>query len=71
MYQRHVLGDGQLGGSPLLAGSMAWIDCDIVDEVDGGDHVIVLGRVLDLAADGDLRPLLFFRGRFGALTNGE
>lgn len=56
-------------GSPVLAGSVAWIDCEIDKEVDGGDHVIVLGRVLDLAAnDEESRPLLFFCGQFGALA---
>lgn len=32
-------------GSPLLAGVAAWFDCRRHDLVDGGDHVILLGRI--------------------------
>jgi len=32
--------------------------------LDGGDHVIAVGRVLDLGAL-DIKPLLFFRGGYG------
>lgn len=59
-----------LGGSPILDGALAWVDCEIVQEVDAGDHVLVLGRVLDLGAPIDGRPLLFFRGKFGRLAAG-
>ncbi|MGH3952136.1 MAG: flavin reductase family protein [Pseudonocardiaceae bacterium] len=55
-------------GSPILDGALAWIDCEIVGEAEGGDHVIVLGQVLDLASNGGSRPLLFYRGKFGALA---
>ena len=54
-------------GSPVLDGVLAWVDCEVVDEHDGGDHVLVVGRVLDLAVPRDARPLLFFRGRFASL----
>jgi len=51
-------------GAPLLAGVLAWVDCRLEHIHDGGDHVIVVGRVLDLGlAEG--RPLLFYRGGFG------
>lgn len=55
-------------GSPLLAGALAWVDCETVDEVSGGDHVIVVGRVLAMGSQRDLRPLLFYRGEFGSLA---
>ncbi|QKG19718.1 flavin reductase [Actinomadura verrucosospora] len=53
------------GGSPLLDGALAWIEADIDQELPGGDHTIVVGRVRDLAAGRAERPLLFFRGGFG------
>ncbi|MGO1181604.1 flavin reductase [Micrococcaceae sp. AOP34-BR2-30] len=56
------------GGSPLIDGAIAWIDCVIADVVDAGDHVIVLGSVLDLQPVGDNLPLLFFQGGFGGFT---
>jgi flavin reductase (DIM6/NTAB) family NADH-FMN oxidoreductase RutF len=53
-------------GSPVIEGCLAYIDCEIESAVDGGDHDIVLGRVVDLgvgSADGS--PLLFFQGGYG------
>lgn len=55
-------------GSPVLEGAVAWIDCDIEDVVEAGDHYIVLGRVRDLATAGEPDPLLFFRGGYGRFT---
>jgi 3-hydroxy-9,10-secoandrosta-1,3,5(10)-triene-9,17-dione monooxygenase reductase component len=55
-------------GSPVIPGSIAWIDCDIHDVHDGGDHAIVVGLVKSLrTVDGaDPRgPLLFFQGGYG------
>ena len=54
-------------GSPVLDGVVAWIDGALEAEHDGGDHTIVVARVLDLGADADRRPLLFHRGSYGFL----
>lgn len=53
-------------GSPLLDDVLAWIDCRIQAEHDAGDHVITVGRVLGLGARSRGRPLLFYRGGYGA-----
>lgn len=52
-------------GSPVLAGAVSWIECEVDSEVDGGDHWIVLGRVLNLAVQRPSLPLLFFQGGYG------
>jgi 3-hydroxy-9,10-secoandrosta-1,3,5(10)-triene-9,17-dione monooxygenase reductase component len=52
-------------GAPLLAGALAWIDCRLEAMHDGGDHLIAVGRVLDLGNRVDGRPLLFYRGGYG------
>jgi 3-hydroxy-9,10-secoandrosta-1,3,5(10)-triene-9,17-dione monooxygenase reductase component len=52
-------------GAPVLDGVSAWIDCSLYAEHDGGDHTIVVGRVLDLGADASRPSLLFYRGRYG------
>lgn len=53
-------------GSPILDGILAYIDCDLVTEHDGGDHLIAVGRVRELAiCDASAAPLLFFRGGYG------
>ena len=58
-------------GSPVLDGVVAWIDGELWAEYDGGDHTIVVARVLDLGADPDRRPLLFHRGAYGLLHRSE
>jgi flavin reductase (DIM6/NTAB) family NADH-FMN oxidoreductase RutF len=52
-------------GSPVLADALAWIDCRIETEHDAGDHIITVGRVLDLEVTREAKPLLFYRGGFG------
>jgi flavin reductase (DIM6/NTAB) family NADH-FMN oxidoreductase RutF len=55
-------------GAPVLDGVAAWIECDLVDVVAAGDHLFVLGRVLDLAVAADRRPLIFFQGGYARLS---
>ena len=57
-------------GAPRLAGAAAWIDCTVHAVHTGGDHLIVVGRVDALGADGPVEPLLFHRGRFARLDGG-
>jgi flavin reductase (DIM6/NTAB) family NADH-FMN oxidoreductase RutF len=52
-------------GAPLLTGALAWMDCWLEVVHDGGDHVIAVGRVLDLGTAESGRPLLFYRGGYG------
>ena len=59
-------------GSPVLAGVLAYVDCDLEVEHDAGDHTIAVGRVRELAiCEPDASPLLFFRGGYGSFTQGE
>ncbi|HSZ41684.1 MAG TPA: flavin reductase family protein [Trebonia sp.] len=53
-------------GPPLLDGALAWVDAEVETVHDGGDHWVVIGRVLDLGSSTALgqQPLLFYRGRF-------
>jgi 3-hydroxy-9,10-secoandrosta-1,3,5(10)-triene-9,17-dione monooxygenase reductase component len=53
-------------GPPLLDGALAWVDAEVETVHDGGDHYVVIGRVLDLGTTAALgqQPLLFYRGRF-------
>ncbi|WP_236653199.1 flavin reductase family protein [Streptacidiphilus melanogenes] len=56
-------------GSPRLEGALAWVDCTIHAVHTGGDHLIVLGRVRELAAPrgGEAGPLVFYRSGFRQL----
>ncbi len=54
-------------GSPVLDGSLAWVDCEVELVHDAGDHELIIGKVLDLGtADG--WPLLFFRSEFATVA---
>ncbi|HVK01103.1 MAG TPA: flavin reductase family protein [Gemmatimonadales bacterium] len=53
-------------GLVLLDGALAHIECDRFATYPGGDHTIVIGRVIG-GTTGDGRPLLYYRGGYGAL----
>jgi 3-hydroxy-9,10-secoandrosta-1,3,5(10)-triene-9,17-dione monooxygenase reductase component len=57
-------------GNPLLDGALAHVECDIEALHDGGDHVIVVGRVRALEAPGlaSESPLVYYRSRYRALS---
>jgi flavin reductase (DIM6/NTAB) family NADH-FMN oxidoreductase RutF len=57
------------GGAPMLPGAVAWVDCDLEATYPAGDHVLVLGRVLDLDAGPEAAPLVFHRGGYSRLSN--
>jgi flavin reductase (DIM6/NTAB) family NADH-FMN oxidoreductase RutF len=53
-------------GAPLIDGVLAWIDCDVEQVAEAGDHHAVLGRVRELEVGSDAAgPLLFYRGGYG------
>jgi 3-hydroxy-9,10-secoandrosta-1,3,5(10)-triene-9,17-dione monooxygenase reductase component len=52
-------------GAPILEDSIAFVDCETVAEHDAGDHIIVVGRVLELGYAPEGKPLLFYRGGYG------
>jgi flavin reductase (DIM6/NTAB) family NADH-FMN oxidoreductase RutF len=58
-----------LGGTPLLAGALAWIECRSYAKYEGGDHLIVVGEVRSLMARSaaGARPLIFFGGKYRQL----
>jgi len=52
-------------GSPILEDALAFADCETIAEHDAGDHVIVVGRVVELGYQHEGKPLLFYRGGYG------
>ena len=52
-------------GSPILEDALAFADCETIAEHDAGDHVIVVGRVIELGYQHEGKPLLFYRGGYG------
>ena len=55
-------------GSPLLPGSVGYVDCTIHAVHEAGDHYVVIGKVLDLVAADARGPLLFFQGKYATTS---
>lgn len=55
-------------GVPILNSALAYLECRVEREVLGGDHVIVIGEVLELNVQRDVAPLTYFRSNFHRLT---
>ncbi|MQA77194.1 MAG: hypothetical protein GEV10_01705 [Streptosporangiales bacterium] len=55
-------------GSPVIDGVVAWVDCDIEQVFESGDHYIVIGRVRDLDVSRPGTPLAFVRGSYGEVA---
>jgi 3-hydroxy-9,10-secoandrosta-1,3,5(10)-triene-9,17-dione monooxygenase reductase component len=56
-------------GVPLLDGSLATLECEVSELMEGGDHTIVIGRVVHGSMHTDAPPLVFFRGRYRRLAD--
>ena len=54
-------------GAPLITGSIATVECRIVERLNGGDHTIVVGEV-EATAVLEGKPLLYFRGGYCQLA---
>lgn len=56
------------GGGPVLTNALATLDCAVHAVYEGGDHSIIVGRVLAFHnRPGD--PLLYYRGGYSALSD--
>ena len=58
-------------GVPLLVGALAAIDCEVEDIVERHSHVIVIGRVLDVAVSARIAALAYWQGRYVAIDQDE
>lgn len=56
--------EGPNSGAPLLNGSLAWLECELVQWYDGGDHTIFLGQVLSSSRGAGTQALLFYGSAF-------
>lgn len=57
-------------GIRKIVDALATFECEAYAQYEGGDHVIMVGRVVSHAEAADLRnPLLFFRGEYRQLAS--
>jgi flavin reductase (DIM6/NTAB) family NADH-FMN oxidoreductase RutF len=62
-YQGVAHRAGETTGCPLLDGSLATMECSVVDVLAGGDHSIFVGELCSVQV-GDGWPLLYWRGQY-------
>ena len=55
-------------GDPLLDGAIAWIECEVHEIVEAGDHDIVIGKVIACDARGG-SPLVYFDQEYRSLKD--
>jgi flavin reductase (DIM6/NTAB) family NADH-FMN oxidoreductase RutF len=60
--------DASPHGAPRLDGAVAWLDCALEAEHNGGDHTIVVAAVHALSTGPAVRPLLYYQGRYATLA---
>lgn len=51
-------------GSPVLPGTVGYVDCTIHAVHEAGDHFLVIGRAQHLEVGEAEEPLLFYRGQY-------
>lgn len=61
----YVISDHDL---PVIANSIASIECRLYSVTEAGDHWFVLGQVLRMETVRDDDPMLFHRGRYGGFA---
>jgi flavin reductase (DIM6/NTAB) family NADH-FMN oxidoreductase RutF len=54
-------------GSPILADSLAFLDCRVYDILPGGDHEIFIGEIVAGEYEGG-QPLLYYAGGYRRLS---
>ena len=59
---------GECLGVPVIDGALAWLCCQVDAVYPGGDHVIVVGNVLEMGGNGG-EPLLFYGGDYRRLDS--
>lgn len=58
---------GELG-LPVLDGALAYLECRMVEQHEGGDHVIFVGEVEAAGIGESADPLLYFRSKYRSLS---
>ncbi len=59
-----------LGSMPLIQGAAAWIECELENTLAGGDHTILVGRVLRVRTF-ETTPLLHWRGKYLPVSSAQ
>lgn len=53
-------------GSPVINDCAAWLDCEMYEKIIAGDHIILIGRIVDAEKTAQ-HPLGYYQGRYCAI----
>lgn len=56
-------------GAPIIAGCLSFFDCEVHEFLPGGDHTIMVGRVVSAGGTSG-QPLLYYDGDYRQLPDG-
>jgi flavin reductase (DIM6/NTAB) family NADH-FMN oxidoreductase RutF len=57
-------------GEPVLLDAPAHLRCEVVERLSAGDHVLMIGRVLETETRRPHAPLVYHEGRYASLRPG-
>lgn len=61
--------EGPVTGAPVIDGALGWLECETYATHDGGDHTIVVGRVLGTSEESSRdHPLTYYRGTYSPVV---
>jgi flavin reductase (DIM6/NTAB) family NADH-FMN oxidoreductase RutF len=55
--------------SPMIAGALAHLDCELVEQLEVGDHTVFFGHVLEARSARSGTPLLYFHRDYRRLAD--
>jgi len=56
-------------GNPIIGGSIAYLDCAAHQQIDAGDHILIIGEVKHHSILNSQEPLLYFGGGYRGLES--
>ncbi|MBD2859205.1 flavin reductase [Spongiibacter sp. KMU-158] len=64
-----VEGDYRIGksGLPVIRNALTSMECEVWQRYDGGDHQILVGKVIELSSKPTGKPLLFHAGKYAEI----
>ena len=51
-------------GNPIIKNCVSNLDCQIIDKISKGDHIIFICKVINLIIDDKLKPLIYFNSEY-------
>ena len=55
-------------GLPVIEGSLVTLECEMVNTYDGGDHTILIGKIISAEVHDD-KPLIYFHGDYREIAH--